>query len=50
MLEGAVQILEHTNCLANGGAWLLPCSPCALPHCYCLTTCPSPIAGILWLG
>lgn len=23
MLEGAAQILEHTNCLASGGVWLL---------------------------
>lgn len=43
MLEGAAQILAHTNCLASGGAWLLPAAPVhtptvnvslpVLPHC-----------------
>ena len=43
MLEGAAQILAYTNCLASGGAWLLPAAPVhtptvnvslpALPHC-----------------
>lgn len=50
MLEGAAQILEHTNCLGSGGVCLLPCSPCAHPQCYCLCLhfphCRHPESGL----
>lgn len=46
MLEGAAQILEHTNCPASGGAWLLTAAPTHTPTVNCLPSCPSPIAGI----
>jgi hypothetical protein len=50
MLEGAAQILERTNCLAIGGAWLLPAFPAQIPTVTVSSTSPSPIAGVQSLG
>lgn len=47
MLEGAAQILEHTNCRTSGGAWLVTAAPTHTPTVNCLISCPSPNAGIL---
>lgn len=55
MLEGAVQSLEHTNCLASGGAGLPPRILCAQPpppltlflaHCVPIPHCRHPESGL----
>lgn len=43
MLEGAAQILEHTNCLASGGGWLPLASPEHTPTITVSLPAPPPL-------